>query len=207
MGQCGQHDAECRRSSISQGDHGVSSQTGEKGARPGTPEFSFRKILGRMKGLHGKKTNQKRIPGEMERCQDIGEELLMIFHKGGEKVFVCLAVGTQDIARYLQRTVERKSRSVLEGMGKKNFRLDPGKAVSLKFQLPKEGGKDGQGVDRGAEIMDEMRKRDLCGTDTAAYGFPGLQNKDGFKAAAQLDCRSQSVGPRTHNDGIVNISL
>jgi hypothetical protein len=89
-------------------------------------------------------------------------------------VFVCLSIGTQDIARYLQRTMERKGRSVLKGMGKEYFRLYPAKAVSMKFQLLKEGGKDGQRVDRGADIVNEIRKRHLGGTGTAAYGFPGL---------------------------------
>jgi len=103
--------------------------------------------------------------------------------------------------------VEEKGRSVLKGMGKGYFRLYPAKAVSMKFKLPKEGGKDGQRVDRGADIVNEIRKRQLRGTDTATYGFPRLQQKDGFKFAPQRDGRSQSVRPRTHNDGIVIVSI
>jgi hypothetical protein len=103
--------------------------------------------------------------------------------------------------------MEEKGRSVFKGMSKEYFRLYPAKAVSMKFKLPKEGGKDGQGVDRGADIVNEIRKRHLCGTDTAAYGLPGLQQKDRFKFAPQRDGRSQSVRPRTHNDGIVIVSI
>ena len=143
----------------------------------------------------------------MKGGQDFREEFLVVFHKGGHKIFVGSAVGFQDMGRCLQGTVEEKSGSVLEGMGEGDFRLNPAKAVSVEFQLPEEGRKDGQGVDRGADVMDEMGKGKLCGTDPAADRLPALQEKHGFKPSAQRDGRGQPVRSRTHNNDIVMVSF
>jgi hypothetical protein len=69
-------------------------------------------------------------------------------------------------------------------MGQGYFRLDPAKAVSMEFKLPEEGGSDGQGLYRGADIVYETGERQLRGTHATAYRFPALQEKDGFKCSA-----------------------
>jgi hypothetical protein len=75
----------------------------------------------------------------MKRGQDIGEELFMIFHEEGDKVFVCPTIGPQEIDRSTQRTMDGKGRSVFKGMGQGYFGLDPAKAVFMKIELPEEG--------------------------------------------------------------------
>jgi len=50
--------------------------------------------------------------------------------------------------------------------GKEYFRLYPAKAVFMKFKLLKEGEQAAEGG-RGADIVNEMRKRHPGGTDTA----------------------------------------
>ncbi len=42
----------------------------------------------------------------------------------------------------------------------------------MKVKLTKEGGKNGQRVDSGTDIMNEIGKRDLRRANAAAYGFP-----------------------------------
>jgi hypothetical protein len=92
-------------------------------------------------------------------------------------------------------------------MGQGDLGLNPFEAVSMKLELPEKGGSNGQRVDCGADIVDETGKCQLCGADAAADGFPGLQQQDGFEFSFQRDGRSQPVGPRAHDDGIVMISL
>jgi hypothetical protein len=70
--------------------------------------------------------------------------------------------------------MEVKGRSILEGMGKGYFGLYPGRAVSMKAKGTEERRRDGKGEDRRADIVNEMGKRQLRGTETAAYGFSGF---------------------------------
>jgi hypothetical protein len=91
-------------------------------------------------------------------------------------------------------------------VGQRDFRLDPFEAVAVKLELTEKGGRKGKGMDGGTDIVDESGKRELCRANTAADGFPGFHQKDGSEFSFQRDGRSQPVGPRAHNDGIVMIS-
>ena len=179
MGKHGQDDAEGGRCGFVQGDHGVGRKPREKGARPGAPEFRFGKIFCRAKGLQAETGHEYRVFGDREGLEDIRKEPLVILHEGLKQLPVGLAVGTEDVGRCRKRSVKAQGLSVLKGMGQGDFGLDPFEAVAMKLELPEEGGRNGQGMDGGADIVDETGKRELCGTDTAADGFSGFQQKDG----------------------------
>ena len=55
--------------------------------------------------------------------------------------------------------------------------------------------------------MDETGKREFRRSGAAADGFFRLHEKDRSEFSRERDGRSQPVGPRAHDDGIVMISL
>jgi hypothetical protein len=58
-----------------------------------------------------------------------------------------------------------------------------------------------------ADIVNEMGERELCGTDSSAYGFSRFHQKDRFEFIAQLNGRRKTVGSCTYNDGIVEFFM
>jgi len=53
----------------------------------------------------------------------------------------------------------KNGRSILKRVGKRYFRIDPGKAVLMKFELSEERGGDRQRMSCGTDVVNKIRQR------------------------------------------------
>ena len=140
VGQHGQEDSEGGRCGLVQGDHGVGRKPREEGARPRAPELRFREISGRAEGLQSETGHEYRVFGQREGLEDIRKEPLVILHEGLKHLPVGPAVGAEHLGRCLERSVKAQGLPVPEGVGQRDFGMDPFEAVAMKLELPEKGG-------------------------------------------------------------------
>jgi hypothetical protein len=170
-------------------------------------KFTESKMFSGMEGLHAKAGHQQRMCRQMKRSQKIGKELFMIFNERCQEIPISSAIDPQGVTGYCKRAMEVKGRSILEGMGKGNFGLYPGQAVSMELAQTKERRRNGKGKNGSANIMNEMGEGKLGRTDSSAYRFSGFHQQDRFEFTAQLNGSSKTIRSCPHNNGIAGFSV
>jgi len=87
-----------------------------------------------------------------------------------KKLPVSLAVDTQGIGRRLERSMKAQGIAILERVGQRDFRLNPLESVTVKIELSEKGGRKGQGLNGGADIVGEPGKCKLGRAGATAHG-------------------------------------
>ncbi|MGE5799644.1 MAG: hypothetical protein ACM337_04910, partial [Syntrophaceae bacterium] len=174
-----------------QRDHGVGGKPREESAHPSAPEFRLGETFCRPEGLQSETGHEDRVFGDREGLEDIRKKPLVILHEGLQHLPVGLSVGTERVGRCRKRSVKAQGLPVPEGVGQRDFGMDPFETVAMKLELPEEGGRKGQGLDGRADVVDKTGKRELSRAGAAADGFFGLHEKDGSEFSFQRDGRSQ----------------
>lgn len=120
-----------------------------------------------------------------------------------KKIFVCPAVPTQGIGSDVQGTVQKNGRAVLKRVGQWYFRVDPGKAATMKFQRPKKSRRDCQRMNSGTDVMNETGQSQRRGSTTAADGFFRFQQNHRREFSAERYRGSKAVRAAAHDDSVI----
>ena len=87
------------------------------------------------------------------------------------------------------------------GVGQRSVRVDPFQAMVRQRELFEAGGAHGQGVDRGADVVDKTGQRQFERSRAAADGGRAFVHGDGMTGARQHDGGGQTVGSGTDDRG------
>ena len=101
----------------------------------------------------------------------------MTFHEGGYQLLIGLPVATQAMGRHIEGTMKKKGRSVVQGLSKRYFRMNPCEAVPLEPKIPETRRRKGKRYDCGTDIVNKTGKGQLGGAGASADGGLGLQQE------------------------------
>jgi len=206
VGEHGKQDAEGRRCGPLQGDDGVGRKPREEGPRPLLPERRLGQAPGRAQALQPEAGREQGVGRKRQGLEDIPQKPLVALREGADEPPVCPAVGAETLGRLLERAVQAQGPAALEGMGKGDLGVDPFETEPLEPELTEEGRREGQGMDGGADVVDEAGEREGGRAGAAADRVRRLHEQDVPETPCERYGRGQAVGPGAHDDGIVMIS-
>ena len=100
-------------------------------------------------------------------------------------------------------TLQHRRLPAVERVGERDVRVDPLQTVLFQRQRAEEGRGVAQRVNRGAEVVDEAGKRDLCRPRAPADGALAFEHGHAFSVAGELYGGRETVGARAYDYGIV----
>ena len=112
-----------------------------KRARVRAPRnFASARFRAERRACQAETGHEYRVFGNREGLEDIRKEPLVILHEGLKHLPVGPAVGAERVGRCLERSVKAQGLPVPEGVGQRDFGMDPFEAVAVKLELPEKGG-------------------------------------------------------------------
>jgi hypothetical protein len=142
------------------------------------------------------------MAGKGRRPEDRAFEPRPFIDDRADCLLVGVAVAPQRLGRRLERSPHHHRASIVERMAEHRGRLQPFESMRREGQRPPEWRRDAERMNRRADVVREAGQRQFGGPRAAADGMVGFEDDDLASGLGQHDRRTQSVGPRTDDDGI-----
>ncbi len=177
-----------------EGHDGMRRQAREEGSGARAAETRFGKAARRTDGVEAEAGEAQRVTRDADGCEDVVAELVPGSGERFEEGAPGLAVGPETGGGGVEGALEQNGGAVVQGMGEGRIRVDPFQTEAGQGKQLKTGRADGQGVDGGADVVNEAGQGKLGGAEAASELRGLLQHLHGMAGAGQQDGRAQAVG-------------
>ena len=109
------------------------------------------------------------------------------------------------IGRNIDIAIQTSGGAIIERMGQRKFRMNPGQAKSFERERIEKRRTGGQGMNSGTNVVYKIRQRQLSGSCTAANRGIRFANKNGTTRTSKRNGCSQTVRARSYYYCIVLI--
>ena len=146
------------RSASSPAGADVRRQPGEQCLGRLAAKAALRQTGCRTKRSPGKPGRKNRMSGKAKRADQVAEDARCTSDERLHQHAIGPAVVAERTRRFIDRAGQDRSRSVVERMGKRQWRLNPFEPIVREWKIAEERRRDGHRVDRRTNVMLEARR-------------------------------------------------
>ncbi len=196
MARGGERQPERRGQGAAQVEDGVGRQPPEQGPGVLPLEPAAGQRPRRPQGLQPEPGQEDRVARDPDqRPKDRRGEFVPALGEGADEAAPGPAVGPEGLGGGGQRPFEHRRPAVGQGVGGGRLGVNPLQAMIGQRHPREDGRRHAQGVDGGADVVDEAGKGQLLGPAAAARYIGPLQHHDRAAGPGQGHRRRQPVGP------------
>jgi hypothetical protein len=135
---------------------------------------------------------------ERNGSEHFGNEVIRMIDETADVSPIAGAVRAEGDRRLIEVSIKHPGPTSVEWVGNRDFRMDP----IANADRSEEGGRNAERVDRGTDVMEESRERELLGACAAANCVGTLNNEDPPTRSRQFDGGCKPVRSGTNNNTI-----
>ena len=175
---------------------------GEQGASAVAAKPPVAQHGGGEQGWNAEAGEQERMPGQMGRSEDLGDQLVRVTEEGADEPAIRGSVRPERSGGRVDRLAEDDRRLPIERMRDRRMRLDPSQPMLGERECRKVRREDAERVRRGADVVVIAGAGELGGPSSAADAVRCFEDEYGRAVARQLDRGSQAVGTTADDDSV-----
>ena len=145
---------------------------------------------------------QERMPGQMRRTQDLGDQLVRVAEEGADQPAIGGGVRSERIGGRVHRLAKDHRRLPIERVGDRRRRLDPGQSMLGERKRRQVRREDPERVRRGADVMVKAGEGELGRPSSAPDRGGCFEDEHRSAIARQFDRGSEAVGTAADDDSV-----